>query len=324
MSATGDDSTASDRGLQGIATTTTATEKRRELRRLIDEARLLVPGATDALGARLITRSGFRAAYASGAGIANAQFGVPDVGLISLAEVVEQVGRITASTDLPVIADADTGFGGPLTAMRAVSLFERAGVAAIQIEDQEMPKRCGHFDDHRLISSGHMQAKIAAVVAARQDESLVLVARTDARSAEGLTQAVDRAHAYVEAGADVIFIESPRTVDELALIGKELAGVPLVVNVVEGGKTPELSVAEYADLGFSVVLYANYLMRSMMHSGLAALAHLRDAGETVSRADRMVTWEERQSLFNLPAFAAAERHYDQTWTSADRRLPHGA
>ncbi|MFI0353399.1 oxaloacetate decarboxylase [Actinomadura sp. 9N407] len=282
---------------------------------------LVLPGATDALGARLIEEAGFAAVYATGAGLANAGFGLPDIGLISQTEVVDHAGRLAEATRVPLICDADTGYGGPLAAMRTVRLLERAGVAGLQLEDQEMPKRCGHFDSHTLIPAGHMQTKIAAACEARSagagaDDGLVIIARTDARSADGIDEAIERGRAYAEAGADVLFIEAPRTVGELALVGRELAGVPLIVNVVEGGKTPQLELAEYAELGFGVVLFANYLMRSMHLAGREALEHLREHGETASRADRMAGWSERQNLFNLPRFSAAETALDRELGSA--------
>jgi 2-methylisocitrate lyase-like PEP mutase family enzyme len=283
---------------------------------------LVLPGATDALGARLVEEAGFGAVYATGAGLANAGFGLPDIGLISLAEVADHAGRLAEATRVPLICDADTGYGGPLSAMRTVRLLERAGVAGLQLEDQEMPKRCGHFDSHTLIPAGHMQTKIAAACEARgaeagTDDRLVIIARTDARSAYGIDEAIARGRAYAEAGADALFIEAPRTVDELALVGRELAGIPLIVNVVEGGKTPQLDVAEYAELGFGVVLFANYLMRSMHLAGREALAHLREHGETASRADRMATWSQRQNLFNLPEFSAAESALDREFGSVE-------
>ena len=282
--------------LTGVGSMPSAHERRTALRAALSTGQTLVlPGVTDALGARLVEAAGFGAVYATGAGLANAQYGVPDLGLISLREVVDHVERLTEATRLPVVVDADTGYGGPLSAMRAVRLLERAGAAAIQLEDQEMPKRCGHFDAHSLIPVGHMQAKLAAVADARTDDALLIIARTDARSAYDLDEAIARGHAYVEAGADVLFVEAPRSVEELARVGRELAGVPLVVNVVEGGKTPQLDLKEYADLGFGVVLYANYLMRSMMAAGSEALAHLAEHGETRSRADRMATWASARS-----------------------------
>lgn len=303
--------------LTGVGPMPSPHERRVALRAALGaDAPVVLPGVTDALGARLVEQAGFTAAYATGAGLANAQYGLPDLGLVSLGEVVDHVARLTEATTLPLVVDADTGYGGPLAAMRATRLLERAGAAALQLEDQEMPKRCGHFDDHRLIPAGHMQAKIAAVLDARTDDALVVVARTDARSAEGIDAAIERGHAYVEAGANVLFVEAPRTVDELARVGRELAGVPLVVNVVEGGKTPQLELKEYADLGFRVVLFANYLMRSMLAAGRDALAHLATHGETASRADRMATWAERQQLFHLTEFTAAEAHYDRPWGEA--------
>lgn len=306
--------------LTGVGPGPSAHEKRRALRDALDAAGggaggstepLVLPGATDALGARLVETAGFRAVYATGAGLANAGYGLPDIGLISQTEVADHAARLAEATRIPLITDADTGYGGPLAVMRTVRLLERAGVAGLQLEDQEMPKRCGHFDSHTLIPTGHMQTKIAAACDARTDDALVIIARTDARSAYGIEEAISRGRAYVEAGADVLFVEAPRTVDELALVGRELAGTPLVVNVVEGGKTPQLSLQEYVDLGFGVVLFANYLMRSMHLAGREALAHLKQHGETASRADRMASWTERQELFGLPQFAAAETLLDQ-------------
>ncbi|ROO85608.1 2-methylisocitrate lyase-like PEP mutase family enzyme [Actinocorallia herbida] len=306
--------------LTGVGPGPSAHDKRLSLRAALAGAAarpglpiepLVLPGATDALGARLIEQAGFAAVYATGAGLANAVYGLPDLGLISQTEVVDHAGRLSEATGIPLICDADTGYGGPLSAMRTVRLLERAGVAGLQLEDQEMPKRCGHFDAHTLIPSGHMETKIAAACDARADDALVIIARTDARSAYGIDEAIERGRAYVAAGADALFIEAPRTVEELALVGRELAGTPLIVNVVEGGKTPQLELKEYAELGFGVVLFANYLMRSMHLAGREALAHLREHGETASRADRMASWQERQSLFNLPAFSAAETALDQ-------------
>jgi 2-methylisocitrate lyase-like PEP mutase family enzyme len=296
--------------LLGVGPAPTAGERRARLRAALSTETLVLPGATDALGVRLIEAAGFHAAYATGAGLANAQFGVPDIGLISLGEVTEHASRLATATRLPLVVDADTGFGGPVMTMRAVRQLERAGAAAIQLEDQEMPKRCGHFDSHTLIPGEHMAAKLIAARQALEDDKTVLIARTDARSVHDIDEAIRRAHLYVEAGADVIFVEAPRTVEELAKVGRELQGVPLVVNVVEGGKTPQLSLEEYRSLGFVVVLYANFLMRALIRAGADALAHLHATGETTSYTDRMATWEQRQELFNLPAFAAAEVHYD--------------
>src|SRR4051794_1081317 len=198
--------------LVGVGPSPSAHERRMTLRAALTGGdTILLPGVTDALGARLVETGGFAAAYATGAGLANAQYGLPDLGLVSLGEVVDHVARLSEATRLPLVVDADTGYGGPLTAMRTMRLLERAGAAAIQLEDQEMPKRCGHFDAHTLVPLGHMQTKIGAVLDAREDVATVLVARTDARSAEGIDRAIERAQAYVAAGADVIFVEAPRT-----------------------------------------------------------------------------------------------------------------
>jgi len=303
--------------LTGVGPMPSAHHRRSALRAAVAASTtgtpLVLPGVTDALGVRLVEEAGFVAAYATGAGLANAGYGIPDLGLVSLGEVVDHAGRLTEATRLPLVIDADTGYGGPLAAMRTVRLLERAGAAAIQLEDQEMPKRCGHFDDHAVIPAGHMQTKIAAACEARTDDALLIIARTDARSVLGIDEAIGRARAYVEAGADAIFVEAPQTVEELALVGRELAGVPLVVNVVEGGKTPQLGLQDYVDLGFGIVLFANYLMRSMHRTGREALAHLKEHGETASRTDRMASWTERQELFGLPAFTAAQSLLDRPW-----------
>ncbi|WP_411089979.1 oxaloacetate decarboxylase [Streptomyces sp. 061-3] len=299
--------------LTGVGPAPAPPARRARLRSLLTDPSagpLVLPGVTDALGARLVESAGFEAAYATGAGLANAQFGVPDIGLISLGEVAAHVDRVASATALPVVVDGDTGFGGPVTAMRAVRMLERAGAAAIQLEDQEMPKRCGHFDSHALIPAEHMAAKLVAVRQALEDPATVIVARTDARSVFGIDEAIRRASRYADAGADVLFVEAPRTVEELERVGRELAGVPLVVNVVEGGKTPQLTLDEYAGLGFRVVLYANFLLRAVIRAGTDALAHLRETGETATYTDRIATWRERQDLFHLPEFSAAEAHFD--------------
>jgi 2,3-dimethylmalate lyase len=287
---------------------------RATLRGLVEAQQpFVVPGVTDAMGALLVQQAGFSVGYATGAGLANAQYGIPDIGLLGLPDLLDHVSRLTGAVSIPLIVDIDTGFGGPLTAVRAIRALERAGAAAVQIEDQEMPKRCGHFDSHTVIPTGHMQSKISAVVSAREDENMLVIARTDARSVYDIDDAIERGKAYREAGADAIFVEAPRTVQELELVGQELAGIPLVVNVVEGGKTPQLSLAEYDKLGFTIVLYANFLMRSMMKAGQEALQHLREHGETSSVADRMASWEERQGLFRLPEHVAAQNHFDRPW-----------
>ncbi|SEG66117.1 Phosphoenolpyruvate phosphomutase [Thermomonospora echinospora] len=287
-----------------------AEERRAALRALLASGRAFVaPGVTDAAGIRLVEEAGFGCAYLTGAGLANAQYGLPDIGLLSQREVVDHVRRLADATDLPLIVDADTGYGGSLSVMRTVRQLIDAGAAAVQLEDQVLNKRCGHFDEHQLVSAEEMAGKIEAAVAARGDSRLVLIARTDARGVLGLDEAIARARAYAAAGADVIFVEAPRTVEEMRVIATELAGVPLLANIVEGGKTPELSLAELEELGFTVALFANYLMRSMLHAGRAALAHLARAGETRSRADALLPWADRQRLFSLAGYTELEQRF---------------
>jgi 2-methylisocitrate lyase-like PEP mutase family enzyme len=287
-----------------------AGERRARLRELLASGNTVIaPGVTDAAGLRLVEEAGFEVAYVTGAGLANAQFGLPDIGLISQREVVEHVWRLASATDLPLIVDADTGYGGPLPVMRTVRMLADAGAAAVQLEDQVLEKRCGHFDGHKLIGGDEMCRKIEAAVDARGDDGPLIVARTDARGVYGLEDAIARAKSYAEAGADVLFVEAPRSVEEMRVIGAELAGTPLLANIVEGGKTPELSVAELKELGFTIALFANYLMRSMLQAGREALAHLAAKGETSSRTDRLLPWAERQTLFGLPAYADLEQRY---------------
>ena len=284
---------------------------------------IVLPGAADGLGARLIQRAGFEACYATGAGIANVSYGVPDIGLITMTEMVDQVLRITDSVTIPVVVDADTGHGGPLSVMRTTHMLEAAGAAAIQIEDQATPKRCGHFETHRLIDSWEMQAKIDAAVTARSDESLLIIGRTDALGVMGIDEAIRRGHAYRAAGADVIFIEAPQSLDHLRRIGAEFAGIPLVANMVEGGRTPLLSAGELSGLGFTIILFANFLMRVMARAGLDSLTALRENGDSRGLADSMLAWSERQELVDLPLFSALDDDFDQ-WrlrAAEDRRDP---
>lgn len=302
-------------------------ERRRILRNLLaSNEPLVLPGVMDALGARLVDGAGFWAAYATGAGIANAEFGVADVGLVSLGEVVEQVERIADATDRPIIVDGDTGHGGPLSVMRTVHLLERAGAAGVQLEDQQMPKRCGHFDGHQLVDTGEMVAKLHAARRARasQDQdAMTIIARTDARGVYGIDEALRRGNAYLDAGADALFIEAPQGVDELQRIGQEFGGVPLVANIVEGGKTVPLSVADLSELGFSIILYANFLMRAMAFAGQQALAYLAEHGETNGFSERILSWQQRQELFALPSLSALDAGYAELITEYTMRESDG-
>jgi len=279
------------------------------LRRLLaDKAPVLAPGAANALGARIAADCGFDAVYASGAAIANWSLGAPDLGLVSMKEIVDEVARICAAVDLPVIADADAGYGNPLNVHRTVREFERAGVAAIQLEDQVDPKRCGHFEGKAVVPTADMTAKIRAAADARRDASLVLIARTDARAVEGLDAALDRARAYREAGADLLFVEAPLDRSELARIGAAGLG-PQVANMVEGGKTPILPLEELGGLGFSLVLYANVAQRAAMKAMHEVLTALRAAGTSAGLEPAIVSMAERNRLTGIDAWLAREEAY---------------
>lgn len=256
---------------------------------------LVLPGVATGLMARQVERGGFDGCYLTGAGVANLEFGLPDVGLISLGEVAEQTRRVTSATTLPLVADADTGYGGPVSVMRTVRQLEDAGAAGIQLEDQTMPKRCGHFNGKTLVPVEEMAAKIEAACAARTDGTVV-IARTDARGVEGLDAALTRAEVYATAGADVLFVEAPETLEELKAIPAAFPGIPLVANIVEGGRTPELSVAELGGLGYRIVLFANLLIRVMARATDDALEHLRTHGSSRLLKASMLEWDERQEL----------------------------
>jgi methylisocitrate lyase len=279
------------------------------LRALLARPGLLVlPGAADALSARLVEEAGFPAVYATGAGIANELLGLPDLGLATMTEILEQVRRMVAAVDVPLVADVDTGYGNPLNTMRTVHEFERAGVAGLQIEDQVSPKRCGHFAGKEVIPREEMVLKLKAAAHARQDPDLVLIARTDAIAVTGFEDAIDRANAYVEAGADVIFVEAPTTHEQMAELSRRIP-VPLVANMTEGGKTPILPSAELEALGFKLALYPNMLLRAALRAGAEALATLRQEGTSLGILDRLLTWQDRQALVRLPEYESLEQRF---------------
>lgn len=269
---------------------------------MLEAGSIVVPGVIDGLTARLVEQAGFPAAYVTGAGFANSAFGLPDVGLVARSELTEHVRRLREACRIPLIVDADTGFGGPLSVMRSVHQLERAGAAAIQIEDQQDPKRCGHFEGQQLVAVSEMEEKIGAATRARSDPDLMIIARTDARGVAGLDEAVSRAAAYLAAGADSLFVEAPRSEEELARVGTEFDGVPLVANLVEGGKTPLLPTRRLEEMGYRIVLRANLLLRSMVTAARDALERLAADETDPSLEAGMVTWEERQELVMLEEF----------------------
>lgn len=279
------------------------------LRERLSRAEILVaPGAADALTARVIEEAGFDAVYVTGAGIANASLAVPDLGLTTMSEVVSHVWRIANAVDVPVIADADTGYGGPLNVLRTVRDLERAGVAGIQLEDQVSPKRCGHFEGKEVISASEMVSKIEAAIYARTDPDLVLIARTDARACEGLDAAIERGRIYAAAGADVVFVEAPQTADELSQLPTAIPA-PLLVNMVEGGKTPLLDSTELELMGYRMVIFPNTALRVAVKAVQQALAVLRRDGTTRAVLPHMITWDERQRLVGLAQYAELDRRF---------------
>jgi 2-methylisocitrate lyase-like PEP mutase family enzyme len=281
---------------------------RRLRERLVRGAGVLLPGAANALAARVIAASGFEAVYITGAGIANTALGVPDLGLVTLTELVDHVTAVSDAVALPLVVDADTGFGNALNLRRTVRLLERAGANAIQIEDQVFPKRCGHFEGKAVIAAAAMVQKIKAAVDARHNPDLVIIARTDARAVEGLDAAIDRAAAYREAGADILFVEAPQSVAELEAIPARLPG-PHLANIVFGGKTPALARERLAAMGFSGIVYANAALQAAVAGMSRVLRHLAATGSLAGVEDALASFAERQNLVDYDRFAALDWRY---------------
>jgi 2-methylisocitrate lyase-like PEP mutase family enzyme len=249
---------------------------------------VIAPGCYDALTALMIQRAGFDCAYLSGASVAFTRLGRPDLGLTTMTEVGETVNNICSRIDIPLIVDGDTGFGNALNVQRTVRLFERMGAAAIQIEDQTIPKRCGHLEGKQLAPVGEMLGKIRAAQDARRNPDMLIVARTDAIAVAGLDEALERGAAYIDAGADVLFVESPRNMDELRQVGQALGSrIPLLANMVEGGKTPLLSAAELGALGFKLVIFPGAMVRVLGQAAGDYLEVLKKEGTTAGYLDRM-------------------------------------
>lgn len=283
--------------------------KARELRRLLERDELVIlPGAYDGLTARLIELAGFPAVYATGAGISNSQLALADVGLITMSEMLDQVRKMIAAVQVPIIADIDTGYGNAVNLFRTVREFVRVGVAAVQIEDQVIPKKCGHFDGKLLIPFDEAVLKIRAAIEARGDSELVIIARTDAIEVAGFDEAMRRARAYFEAGADALFVEAPRTRDELAVIGRDIPGIK-IANIVEGGRTPIIPAADLTAMGFKVAIYANLLLRSSVKAIQQSLTHLRKHGDSDGLLDRMITMEERGRVTQKDFLDALEKRF---------------
>ena len=276
--------------------------------RLTAGGALLMPGAANALAARVIADLGFEAIYLSGAGLTNTYLGMPDLGFISLPEIAQHTATIRDATDLPIVVDADTGFGNALNVRHTVRTLERAGASAIQLEDQVNPKRCGHFSGKDVVDLAEARSRIKAAVDARQDPNLLIVARTDARSTLGFEAAMERAAAFIEDGADITFVEAPESIDELRAIPAGLPGTPQLVNVVIGGKTPVLGFDELDSMGFKLVLYANAALQGALYGMQAALGQLKEAGR-LGEDGPVASFKERQRMVNKPFFDAQEKRY---------------
>ncbi|MCS7032619.1 MAG: methylisocitrate lyase [Phycisphaerae bacterium] len=271
------------------------TTPARRLRQLLAAGMVPMPGAFNALTARLIEKIGFPAVYVSGAGLSNATCGVPDIGLIGLPEFATLAGYIASAVTIPAVCDADTGFGGPSNVARTVQLFERAGLAGLHLEDQEFPKRCGHLAGKSIIPCQEMVEKLRAAVAARSDADFLIIARTDARAVEGFDAAVERARRYLEAGADAIFPEALETPAEFAEFARAISA-PLMANMTEFGKGPLLSVSQLQSMGYRMVIFPQTVLRVMMKSAEQCLRELRTSGTQTGWLDRMQT---RQELYEL-------------------------
>lgn len=267
------------------------------LRRAIASGCVAMPGAFNAAIARLIERSGFQAAYISGAGLANATAGVPDIGLLTLTEVSQLAGYIADAVTIPVLADADTGFGGAENVGRTVRTFERIGLAGMHLEDQEFPKRCGHLAGKTLISVEEMNEKITAAARARRDKDFFIIARTDARAVEGLDSAIQRANNYLEAGADAIFPEALRTAKEFQEFARKVRA-PLMANMTEFGRSPLLSVRELAGMGYRIVIFPQTAFRVSMRAAESCLRDLKRRGTQKSWLKRMQTREQLYKLLD--------------------------
>ncbi len=279
--------------------------------RLTQSPILVAPGAPDALTARIIAQVGFEAVYFTGAGFSYTHLGAPDLGFVSFTETVWRLGAIVEAVSLPVIADADTGYGNALNVARTVREFEKAGAAALQLEDQPFPKRCGHLSPKGVIPVEEMVGKIQAAVDTRRDAELIIIARTDARASEGFEAAIERAARYHAAGADLLFVEAPTTKDELAAIPQRLRA-PTMANMVEGGTTPLCRAEELTAMGYRLVIFPGAAVRVAAAAILRLMTTLKEQGTTAGALDQMLSFRELNALVDLPRY--------QQWE--ERHVPH--
>ena len=281
---------------------------RQKLRRLIERGGYtMAPGAYDTLTARLVEQAGFEAVYLTGGGYSRAN-GYPDLGLLTLGENVRFIGMTVEAVGIPVIADADTGYGNAINVIRTMREYEKSGVAAFHLEDQVSPKKCGHYEGKEVIPLAEMVGKIKAAVDTRRDAGLVVIARSDARAVEGLRAAIDRVNAYLEAGADIGFVEAPQNEEELRIVGREVAG-PALVNVFEGGKTPMLPASALEAMGFRLGIYPSQTHRAAIRAAQRVLAALKRDGHTTKVEADLATFQEREDAVGTERWRALEAKY---------------
>ncbi len=284
---------------------------------LANNAPVVAPGVYDALTALMVEQAGFGCAYVSGASVSFTKLGRPDLGLTTMSEVADSIARMRERVELPLIVDADTGFGNALNVQRTVKLFERMGASAIQLEDQTLPKRCGHLAGKTLVSTNEMVGKLKAALDARVDADTMIVARTDALAVEGIDAALDRAEQYAEAGADLLFVEAPRDEAQLRMVSDRLASkVPLLVNMVEGGRTPLMPADRLGDLGFSLVIYPGAMVRVITKAAQDYLTVLNTDGTTANMLDNMLDFSQVMELVGLSEMVADGQNYSGSLKSA--------
>ena len=282
---------------------------RQTLKELLRRPKLLVaPGCFDGLSARLVEEAGFEAAYLSGGAVARSM-GIPDIGLVTMSEVIERAAQVVSAIKIPIIADADTGYGNATNLVRAVREFERIGVAAIHIEDQITPKRCGHLDGKEVIPLAEMELKLAAALDSRTDPDFVIIGRTDARGVLGFDDAIRRAKAFTRLGVDAIFVEAPQSEDELAEIPRQLPDIPLLVNVFKGGKTPMLPVDRLERMGYRIAIYPSETQRAGIYAMRQTLALLKREGTTEAMDALLTTFKQRDKIVGLDDWQELERRY---------------
>jgi len=279
-------------------------------RELVERPEILpAMGGYDALSARLIERAGGEVVYMSGSSVSTSVHGYPDVGLTTMTEMVDRARGMVGAVDVPVFCDADTGYGNPVNVVRAVEAYERAGVAGIHVEDQTFPKKCGHFEAKDVVPTGEMVGKIRAATDAREDQDFVVIARTDAIAVEGFDAAVERAEAYLDAGADALFVEAPTTREELERVGDRFPETPLVANMTEGGETPLFAASEFEAMGYDVVLYPATGFKAAAKAMRDLYEEIAETGTQAGMMDRLVTWEGRNEITGLEDIVELERRY---------------